>query len=263
VLPKDIRIAYIALRAFNLELASIRDLVTHSNNGIVRFVWWKQSISQIYQPQSAAGELEHPVCSMLKPVVHKYKIPSAWLNRMISARQDDLQSDEIESLQALENYAERTSSVMIYLTLQLLGVQNVQADHCASHIGKCIGIVTNISAVPHLASKKGQVRLPMDILHKHSVDLEQIVRGENSESLSSAIYDIACQAKAHLDHSRGLREQIPKDSIPALLQTIIVEEYLNRLEKCNFNIFDPSLLYPINYAYLHFAFRWNKLLNKF
>jgi hypothetical protein len=72
------------------------------------------------------------------------------------------------------------------------------------------------------------------------------------------VLDVASTAKAHLDKSRSFRSSVPPHAIPALLSSVcsrslapppilltslkvFVEDFLIRLEKTNFNIFDPQL----------------------
>lgn len=65
----------------------------------------------------------------------------------------------------LESYGENTASCLLYLHLQSLGVEDIQADHAASHIGKSIGIVTILRGFPYLVSKR-RMLLPSAITSK-------------------------------------------------------------------------------------------------
>lgn len=47
----------------------------------------------------------------------------------------------------------------------ILGVQNVHADHAASHIGRSLGLVTVLRATPFHASKSC-IYLPLELLLK-------------------------------------------------------------------------------------------------
>lgn len=49
---------------------------------------------------------------------------------------EDIEGRSLPTLAALENYAEDTSSSVLYLILESLRVRNMEADHAASHIGK-------------------------------------------------------------------------------------------------------------------------------
>lgn len=51
------------------------------------------------------------------------------------SKHKDLYTGQPESLEALEKYCEETSSSLLYLTLEILGVKDTNADHAASHLG--------------------------------------------------------------------------------------------------------------------------------
>ena len=68
-------------------------------------------------------------------------------------------------LASLLDYAESTSSALLYLTLECLAVRNEYADRAASHIGKAMGIALTIRSLPYSASKK-QVLIPKTIVRE-------------------------------------------------------------------------------------------------
>jgi len=145
------------------------------------------------------------------------------------------------SLAALENFAEDTTSSLLYLTLESLGLRHPEADHAASHIGKAVGISFLLRGTPyHLRSR--HTYLPIELLAKHGVSEEALYRGEldRAQNLPEIIFEIASTAHAHLKHARELK-QVPKEAYPALYPAFIAEDYLNKLEKAKFNVFDPAL----------------------
>jgi hypothetical protein len=50
-------------------------------------------------------------------------------------------NSEIRTIQDLEVYAENTRSLLIYLNLNLLQINDKEAFYTASHIGRGVGIV--------------------------------------------------------------------------------------------------------------------------
>ena len=62
----------------------------------------------------------------------------------------------------LETYAEQTAASLLYLQLEAMGLSHVTTDHCASHYGKAVGIMTALRAFPFRLREK-QFCLPMDI----------------------------------------------------------------------------------------------------
>nr|XP_048276098.1 NADH dehydrogenase (ubiquinone) complex I, assembly factor 6 isoform X4 [Myodes glareolus] len=160
--------------------------------------------------------------------------------RIIDEREKNLDDKAYRSIQELENYAENTQSSLLYLTLEVLGVKDLHADHAASHIGKAQGIVTCLRATPYHGSRR-KVFLPMDVCVQHGVSQEDFLRRNHDKNVRDVIYDIASQAHLHLKHARSFHRSVPAEAFPAFLQTVTLEDYLKKIQRVDFDIFHPSL----------------------
>lgn len=80
----------------------------------------------------------------------------------------------------------------------MAGIQDIHADHAASHLGKAHGIVNLIRSVPYNAQQK-VVALPQDVLLRCNVPHETVIRASCTAGLREAVFDIATRAKQHLD----------------------------------------------------------------
>ncbi|XP_029307731.1 NADH dehydrogenase (ubiquinone) complex I, assembly factor 6 isoform X2 [Cottoperca gobio] len=158
LLPEEARRSSLALRAFNVELAQVKDSISQKTIGLMRMQFWKTAIEEIYRDEPP----NQPVSAELWRAVKKHFLTKRWLLRIITEREKDLDDRAYRNLQELEVYSEHTQSSLIYLLLECLGVKNVHADHAASHIGKAQGIVTCLRATPHHSSRR-KVYLPMDV----------------------------------------------------------------------------------------------------
>lgn len=68
-------------------------------------------------------------------------------------------------MKELEIYAENTRSLLLYLNLHLLRIDDTNALTAASHLGRCIGICDVIKKIPfYLAKHRGY--MPNEILAK-------------------------------------------------------------------------------------------------
>nr|XP_022343562.1 NADH dehydrogenase (ubiquinone) complex I, assembly factor 6-like [Crassostrea virginica] len=237
LLQRNLRAAAIVLRAYNIEIAKIGDNVKDSFMGRGRFVFWKEALEEIYDPNGKIPQT--PVVQLLNWAVNDYKISKIWLTRIIDARESN-QKGIFNSIQDLDNYYEQVVSSMYYMLLELHGVKDVQADHAASHLGRCYGMVSLLRAIPAQLST-GKVLIPHDLLAKHSVSQEDIRRGENKKGVSDIAYDIASTANSHLTKARSLKDKVPKAAVPAFLPSVFCEDYLKNLQIVDFNIFEPSL----------------------
>ncbi|KAM7319893.1 hypothetical protein ACRRTK_021576 [Alexandromys fortis] len=210
--PAECRSSVSALRAFNVELAQA---------GARRL----------------SALLESVCCCSLKgqQAVKRHNLTRRWLMRIIDEREKNLDDRAYRNIQELENYAENTQSSLLYLTLEVLGVKDLHADHAASHIGKAQGIVTCLRATPYHGSQR-KVFLPMDVCVQHGVSQEDFLRRNHDKNVRDVIYDIASQAHLHLKHTvseafqpasvfsssfkaRSFHRSVPAEAFPAFLQT--------------------------------------------
>ncbi|XP_035529035.1 NADH dehydrogenase (ubiquinone) complex I, assembly factor 6 isoform X1 [Morone saxatilis] len=236
LLPEEVRRSSLALRAFNVELAQVKDSVSQKTIGLMRMQFWKAAIEDIYRDDPP----NQPVSAELWRAVRKHYLTKRWLLRIITEREKDLDDRAYRNLQELEAYSENTQSSLLYLLLESLGLKNVHADHAASHIGKAQGIVTCLRATPYHSSRR-KVYLPMDICMLHGASQEDFIRGSREQNVRDVVYDIASQAHVHLQHARSFSSNVPATATPAFLQTVVVEDYLQRVRRADFDVFSPSL----------------------
>ncbi|CAB1445916.1 unnamed protein product [Pleuronectes platessa] len=236
LLPEDARRSSLALRAFNVELAQVKDSVSQKTIGLMRMQFWKTAIEEIYRDEPP----NQPVTAELWRAARKHSLTKRWLLRIITDREKDLDDRAYRNLQELETYSENTQSSLIYLLLECLGFKNVHADHAASHIGKAQGIVTCLRATPYHSSRR-KVYLPMDVCMLHGASQEDFIRGSREQNVRDVVYDIASQAHVHLQHARSFSHNVPAAATAAFLQTVGLEDFLQRVRRADFDIFHPSL----------------------
>ena len=176
LLPSSARGSFFATRAFNLEVAGVRDLVRGNvAMGRMRMAFWRDfvgavchpeflgSVGQAPQPQQQFSA--HPLYSPLRESVARHKHTRRWLECLVDARDADLDGRPPADLASLEAYAEATHGSLLYLTLEALGVRDASADHAASHVGKAAGIAMLLRSLP-VHMRLGQLYLPMDLMAK-------------------------------------------------------------------------------------------------
>jgi NADH dehydrogenase [ubiquinone] 1 alpha subcomplex assembly factor 6 len=86
LIPKRFTESYFAIRAFNIEIATIKDQ-SHSNTmaGRLRFQWWSDAIDEIYS-KKVTSKMSHPVVSLLSSIIRDQSLSKRWFERSIEAR---------------------------------------------------------------------------------------------------------------------------------------------------------------------------------
>nr|XP_025955564.1 NADH dehydrogenase (ubiquinone) complex I, assembly factor 6 isoform X2 [Dromaius novaehollandiae] len=183
-------------------LRQIKDSITQKGTGLMRVQFWRNAVEDIYCDKPP----HQPVAIELWKAVKRHNLTKMWIMKIIDEREKNLDDRAYSNIQELETYAENTQSALLYLTLEMLGVRDIHADHAASHIGKAQGIVTCLRATPYHITRR-KVFLPMDI----------------------------CML------ARSLSKKVPVKAYPAFFCTVALEDYLCNIRKVDFNIFHPSL----------------------
>ncbi|XP_060576565.1 NADH dehydrogenase (ubiquinone) complex I, assembly factor 6-like [Ruditapes philippinarum] len=232
---KDYRTSAMALRALYIELAQVQDVTSDKMRAIMRLQFWKDTIDNMFKGTPP----ETPVAIAASRAIAKHKLSKIWFTRILEERAKQVDQDMNRTVKNVEDSAENTVSALTYLLLECAGIKDVNADHAASHIGRCQGLVTLLRATAYHASKN-KVYIPIELLIKHNVSQEQILRCKEDQNVKDVMYDIACVAHSHLETARALKD-VPKGAYPILLNTYICDKYLKDLQLADFNVFDTRL----------------------
>ena len=258
--PQQLQPGYFAIRAFNVEIATIKDQIKENNNvmaGRMRFQWWRDALehiggaSQIEDGTSVDAAQEHPVLNQLKRLrilgtdgpVH-----SRWLSRSLEARCNDLQVNQYDSLEEVEQYAEQSSSSLLYALADTLRAGDVaettdfdehrhfyrseQMEFCLSHVGVASGLTLLLRGLPvHLAA--GSCVLPRETMNAHGLSMDALFelaalpqdqlltagQEQQRSCLMAAVHDLASQANAHQERALQLQDLVLADPTAAVSAT--------------------------------------------
>jgi NADH dehydrogenase [ubiquinone] 1 alpha subcomplex assembly factor 6 len=226
-IPPRARDAYLAIRAFNVDVARVADITSTPTVGMMRMQFWRDTVSKAL----AGTPPKEPVAILIAQAQDslqqrsggKAKLSKNWFNRIINTREQYLGNPPYPTLSSLESYAENTYSTMLYLTLSALPQASLTTDHIASHIGKAMGIAAVLRGVPLVAfptpqptspaggitgqsgPTQGAVLLPLDVMAEANVKEEDVFReGGAAPGLRDAVFAVATRANDHLITAREM-----------------------------------------------------------
>lgn len=297
--PHQARDAYLAIRAFNVDVAQVADTTSTPTVGMMRMQFWRDTVTKAL----AGAPPKEPVAILLAQAagqLHyhsggKAKLSKNWFHRIINTREQFLGNPPYPTLSALEGYAENTYSTLLYLTLSALPQASITTDHIASHVGKAMGIVAVLRGIPFVAFPQpqpistsgsvtgqsgltqGAVMLPLDVMAEANVKEEDVFRqGAATPGLRDAVFTVATRANDHLITAREMisklrsegtvghdfehqndeeRQYSPQQlnngaetqlaeverAFGVFLPSVSTQSWLDRLQKVDFDIFDPKL----------------------
>ena len=232
-IPHSARDAYLAIRAFNVDIARVADATSNITVGTMRMQFWRDAITKAL----AGSPLKEPAAILLAKAQDDLQSRSAgtarlskgWFLRIINSREQHLANQPFPTLTDLEAYAENTYSTLSYLTLSSLPLSSITADHVASHIGKASGIAAVLRGLPLIAfpsapnhhsnqtalggalgsNRQGAVLLPLDVMADTGIREEDVFRkGSNADGLRDAVFQVATRANDHILTARQMLKNL-------------------------------------------------------
>ncbi|MFG1300282.1 squalene/phytoene synthase family protein [Xanthobacter sp. V3C-3] len=197
--PEDRRRHLLALYAFSLDVARVREMVREALPGEVRLAWWREVI----EGQGRGAVEGHPVAAALMDTVERFALPRRTLIALVDARIFDLYDDPMPALADLEGYAGETASALLQLSALVLEPQvAARAGDLSGHAGVAIAMTGLMRAFP-IHAARGQCYLPLDILARHGIDRAEAVSGTLTPQLTAALADWRAEARRHLAAARA------------------------------------------------------------
>ena len=234
--PAEAREALFALYAFNLEVARTAEVISEAMLGRIRLQWWREAVAEIYEGRPRRHEVVLPLAA----AVERHNLTRVHFERLLESRELDLEEEGPADLAALEDYAEATSSTLLWLALEILGETGAPAREAARRLGIAWALTGLLRAVPFHASRK-RLTLPRDLVEETGVDLRALFEMKSSPGLRHAVAQVAARAREHLDTARNAGTSLPRASKTALLPGVLAGHYLSVLARAGHDPFAPAV----------------------
>jgi len=229
--PAARREALFALYAFNIEVAKTRETVSEPMIGQIRLQWWREAIDEAY-----AGKVrDHAVLRPLAVLIEQHALSRRHFEALIDAREFDLTEDPPETLEALIDYTRDTSSSLIHLALEALGVREDTAHDAARRVGIAWGLTGLLRAAAFHARAKRQY-LPAALMHSAGADRADLFELRGGPALATVAREVAEEARRQLSAGRAYRRDIPRAAVPALLPAVLADMYLKNLAQQAYDV---------------------------
>lgn len=230
-----------ALYAFNLEVAKTAEVVSESLIGRMRLQWWREAVAELYEDRARA----HAVAQPLAAAVARHRLSRGHFERLIDAREADLDGAPPADMAALEAYADATSAGLLRLALEVLGVppDEPETEVVAGHLGIAWALAGLARAVPFHARQK-RLYLPAALTAEAGLEVGDLFELRPSPALGRVVERIAARARRHLEDARARQGELPRTARPVLLFATLAERHLGDLERAGFDPFDPRVQAP-------------------
>lgn len=237
--PPDHREDLLALYAFNLEVARIRETVSEPMLGLMRVQWWRDVVGRLYDGKGAPQG--HPVAEALAAAVGRHQPPRALFDGFLDARDRDMEEVPVPDRAALRAYADDTGGALARLALWMLGDTGAVAQEAAAAVGRGYAVAGLLRAVPFHAL---QSRL---YLPESDLDAEgrgAVLAGRAEPAVRAVVAALAEEAGAALAEARRRHPRPGRATVAALLPALQAGGFLARLKRAGHDPFAPRLRLP-------------------
>jgi phytoene synthase len=209
--PPERREALFALYAFNLELARARESVREPIMGQMRLQWWRDSLAEMLAGRPRAHEVGRPLAA----AIAAYGLDPALLERLIDARERDMEAEPPADLVALLDYARGTSSTLTELALEVLGRPEPAVREAGRALGIAWAVLGLVRAVPFHAAQR-RLYLPTSLTEEAGLRPSQLFDRGSSPELRQVARRLARRRQAGCRRApgQGSRPAVPAGSAP-------------------------------------------------
>ena len=230
--PVGSRDALYALYAFNIEISRVADRAREAMPGEIRLQWWRDVLHGERGEEAGAS----PVAAALLNTLERRRLAADSLIALVEARRFDLYNEPMLTVAGLESYAVRTSSALIAMAAQILGVDAAAAARPA---GIGYGFAYALAALPRQAAQR-KLYLPVELLARHGAGPDDVFSGRSSPRLNAAAAELRSLARGYLDATAAALGTLSDETWPAFLSVASLRAVLDRWERCD--IFAPAEL---------------------
>lgn len=230
--PADRREDLLALYAFNLEVARTRESVREAMLGHIRLQWWRDALDEI---QAGKPARRHAVVEPLAEAIRRHNLPRDAFERLLLARERDMDDTPFRTMGELEAYADGTSGALIGLALLVLDVRDAEVLARSRQVGRGYGLLGLLRAVAFHA-RQHRCLLPEEVLVRHGADRDAVLEMKPSPGMAAAVAEIAAAAEIALTPMR-----VAGAAWPALAPSVLARRHLATLKRVNYDVFDPAL----------------------
>jgi phytoene synthase len=248
--PAERREALFALYAFNLEIARVREAVREPMMGMIRLQWWRDALAEIGQGKIRAHEVVRP----LAQAIADHNLDLVLFERLIAARERDLDPEPPADLPSLVDYARSSAGLLTQLALDVLGKPAVEVREAGQAAGIALSLTGLLRSVAFHAAQR-RIYLPVDLMRDAGITPGQLIERGPQQALRPVIETVAGEAARWSQKARKA-SGVTRPYLPAFLPLTLADLYRRRLIAAGFDPFDPRVQQAPPWRVWSLALHW-------
>jgi phytoene synthase len=230
--PPPVRRGWLAVAAFNAEVAHVRDHVSQPLPGEIRLQWWRDLLSGEGRDGGRGDAQASPVAAELMRAVAEHGLPVETLVRLIDAHVFDVYDDPMPDIAALEAHCRDTAAALYALRARIAGTSSGDVTRAAEHAGIADGLVDAMLLLPRHAARH-QLYLPGDLMAVHNVAADAVFRREAGAPLNAVLAHLRGEARTQMDAALAMLGDLPRPARASFLPLAMTRRTLRLLESAD------------------------------
>lgn len=212
-----------ALFAFNHEISKTREVVSESTLGLIRLQWWRDALADIYAGKPVQA---HEVLKPLAAAIVAYDLPQEDFDKLIYAREFDLEDVLPGNMGGLINYADFTTTPLLQLALKISGAEEDE------NIVRSIAVNYSLAKILRATSfyaHQCRCYFPEDLMKRHRVSRDDVFSYTKADEIKSIVREVHSSA---LGRVKG-RSRILKAS------QALSDMYMKQIQNLDCDVYTP------------------------
>lgn len=236
--PIRYRPALWAIHAFNVAIARIPETVSEPILGQIRLQWWRDAIAAIYVDGTPPA---HPIIDALRDVISRHRLSLQSFERILDARERDLEDWRPATIQDLERYAQDTAGEILALSMAVLGEADEQALTIGRTAGTAFALVGMLRSLAFQAHRR-RFLIPQELVDRDGISLRDVFAFKQpNAALNLSVAAIANKAEILITDAIKQAGQVSLPARILLLEARIAAYHLKRLQTAGFNPLDSGV----------------------
>lgn len=200
-LPLERRQAWIAIRAFQLEVSQIIEECRDPSLARTKLDWWRNELGRLF-----AGEPQHPISRALQSRLTAFNLPEEYFREILDGVAMDLEYDVYPTFTELTLYVHRLGSVPALLATEVLGYQDRRATPRFAHEAGALLLLFERLYDVRRHAQHGRFYLPEDEMRRFGVAPSDLLAAQTTERVQRLF---AFQAERLREYHRRALELLP------------------------------------------------------
>lgn len=236
-LPKPQRCAMCVLYAFMRVTDDLGDSDKPAEVRAKELAEWREGLRLAI----SAGTNDHPVLSAMADVVRQYRIPSQYLDDVITGVEMDVQPVHFETFGQLAHYCYHVAGAVGLACIHLWGFHDERAKDAAIACGMAFQL-TNILRDLREDAAMGRVYLPEEDLRRFQLTIDDFKTGRLDDRFRQLMQFETARAREYYTQARSLDTYLDAPGRPILeIMRRIYGGLLDEIERRHFDVFSTRV----------------------